>query len=221
MITVCNFFSKITIGLVIAASIAGCIDSPSRIDLPNYDAAAGRAAIAAYDTNKDGRISGDELRQSPELLSALAQVDSNKDQAITAEEIDGRVRQWRDSQVGRMPVACKVVLNGTPLADAQVVFDPVPFLGPAVKPASGTTGIDGTAVMSLAEANLDDPNYPGVSCGWYTIRVTSKIHTIPDNFNTNSTLGCEVASDAVWASKGLQVSLKTKPSPERAGKENE
>jgi hypothetical protein len=207
--------AKIALGFLLAGSCAGCDNSPSRIEPPEFDPAAGSAAVTAFDTNKDGRISGDELLQSPALKSALARVDSDGDRAITAAEISRRIGQWRDSQVGRMPVACKVLLDGDPLVGAKVVFDPVSFLGPAMKPAVGTTGVDGTAVMSLAAEDLDDPRYPGVACGWYTIRVTSGDRPIPETYNVNSTLGCEVASDAVWASEGLRVVLKTKRTPKR------
>ena len=130
------------------------------------------------------------------------------DNAISAEEIDARIRQWRESKVGLMQVACHVQLDGMPLANAKVVFDPEPFLGSVLKQATGQTTQDGTAVMSLAKEHLPNPSGTGVACGWYKIRVTCDQKQIPARYNSDTTLGCEVAIDAVWASEGVvKVSL--------------
>ena len=89
-------------------------------------------------------------------------------------------------------------LDGKPLADAQVEFAPEPFLGPSVHPATAVTGADGEASVSMAPEHLSDPRYAGVACGWYKIRVSSSSQEIPPQYNTDTTLGCEVAMKAHW-----------------------
>lgn len=195
------------LGLVIAS---GCSNGPRRAIPPAYDSDAGAKALDAYDTNRDGVISGNELDRIPALRASLRQVDQDGDERITADEIDRRVESWKKSRIAEMPVRCRVLLNGVPLVNAEVLFDPAPFLGPGVKPATGTTMEDGTAGMSLAKEHLADPRFPGVACGWYTIRVISSDRAIPDRYNVNSTLGCEVAIDAHWLSAGeVCLELKT------------
>jgi len=60
-----------------ALLIAGCETKPERLDLPAYEATAGPAAVAVYDTNKDGKISGNELVSSPAHPSSRSGVTPN------------------------------------------------------------------------------------------------------------------------------------------------
>lgn len=202
------------VSLIGLAAAPGCSNGPRRAVPPTYGSDAGARALDAYDTNRDGAISGVELSRVPALRASLRQVDEDGDDRITAEEIDRRIESWEKSRVAEMPVRCKVLLDGVPLANAQVVFDPEPFLGPGVKSASGVTAEDGTAGMSVAKEHLADPKFAGVACGWYTIRVTSSDRLIPDRYNVNSTLGCEVAIDAHWLGAGeVRLELKTTSTP--------
>ena len=50
----------------------------------------------------------------------------------------------------------------------------------------------------MAAEHLSDPRYAGVACGWYKIRVNSSSQAIPAQYNTATTLGCEVAMKAHW-----------------------
>jgi hypothetical protein len=192
------------------AFAAGCKDKNGRVLPPAYNGSAGAEACAAYDTDKDGAIRGPELDRVPGIRAAIKQVDSNGDGRVTAEEIDGRVAKWLEVRIGEMPVRCRVMLDGTPLPDATVVFEPEPFLGTNVPSASGTTSSTGIAGMTMPADRLADAKFPGVACGWYKIRVTSKNKELPAKYNTQTTLGCEVAMDAHWMGDGeILIDLKS------------
>jgi len=185
--------------------------SGGRINPPNYNSNAGSAAIDAYDTNRDGVIAGSEFDRVPGLRASLKQADTNGDNKISADEIDARIKQWLDSRIGESPVRCSVTFDGTPLEGAVVLFEPEEFLGSNVHPAGGTTGESGVAGMSMAKEHLADPTFAGVANGWYKIRVTSDSKSIPANYNTETTLGCEVAIDAHWVSASeIRIAIKSK-----------
>jgi hypothetical protein len=192
----------------------GCDGRPDRVDQPDYARGAGSAAVDAYDANDDGAISGDELDRVPGLRESLAQVDADGDGRLTADEIDAHVQRWRDTKTARMPVDCQVTLDGEPLAGASIQFEPEPFLGSAVLPGSGTTGDGGSALISMADEHLGDLPIPGMACGWYKVRVTSRDRQIPPRYNAQTTLGCEVAPNAYWIydDVGLVFELTSKPS---------
>ena len=63
----------------------------------------------------------------------------------------------------------------------------------------------------MAAEHLSNPKISGVACGWYKIRVTGDGKKIPARFNTETTLGCEVAMDANWVLEGrVLIELKSK-----------
>jgi hypothetical protein len=189
---------------------AGCSERGGRANPPKYSSGAGSVALAHYDSNQDCGISGQEYHRVPALLASLHQVDVNNDGKITADEIDARIKSWLDSRVGESAVRCLVLLDGTPLHNADILFEPEAFLGPHVQPAYGKTGTAGIAGISVAKEHLADPRFAGVANGWYKIRITSDTITIPARYNTETTLGCEVAADAHWVGVGeLRFDLRS------------
>ena len=188
------------IGLATVASL-GCSNGLGRVPQSDYSASAGADAVKSYDDDGDGAIGGTEFDQVPSLRAALAQVDTNGDKRVTAQEIDVRIQKWRDTQVAEMAVTCQVLLDGSPLANADVVFEPEAFLGPDVKPAMFKTSQHGAGSVSMAQEFLADPSYPGMACGFYKVRVLSEVDDIPSRYNQGTTLGCEVAMDAHWTNQ--------------------
>ena len=194
----------LAVGLVLAM---GCSKRPGRLHPPAIDAsAAGTMAMEMYDTDKDGKLSGAELDKCPALKSALAQIDKSGDGTITAAKITARIKRWQDSKFGRIALSCTVLRNGQPLPDAEVQFVPEKFLGDNIKTASGKTDRNGGAIISVPTSGRDDP--PGAAPGLYRVEITKAGDNIPPKYNTNTTLGQEVALDAKGIQEGIRFDLK-------------
>jgi hypothetical protein len=200
---------------ILALTVTGCwLKGQKRVEPPKIDAAAaGAQAITMYDTNHDGKISGAELDKCPAIKAAIAQIDPSGKGEITAEMITARIRKWQESLLGRMSLGCRITHNGTALRGATVTFVPEKFLGPNVKPATGNTDINGSAMLSIAPTNTApgaprEP--PGVAPGFYRVVVTSSGETIPPQYSTEegTVLGQEVAMDAKGIQEGLKFDLK-------------
>ncbi len=189
---------EVALTLVCASCLlmTGCSGSSKRVQQPGYSSGPGSAAISAYDSNSDSAIADNEFDSVPALRASLAQVDADGDGRITAKEIDDRVDAWKESRIGQMAAICEVTLDGKPLANANVAFDPEPFLGSDLPTGSGTTGKAGMVGISQPDTT------PGLPPGWYKIRVTSSNREIPARYNSKTTLGCEVASYCHWQNDG-------------------
>jgi hypothetical protein len=189
----------------------GCWGShPSRMEQAKFSSNAGADALATYDTNKDGKISGEELFNCPSLKAAINQLDPNKTGEVTAAMIDARVKSWIDTKISRQNFSCTVLRNGKPFADATVTFIPEKFLGPAVLPAKGKTGKTGIASISVQTTGPRDP--AGIGPGFYRVVITKEGTNIPDKYSkeATTTLGQEIARDAEGFQnmKGVKFNLK-------------
>ena len=184
----------------------GCSRGPGRLHPPSISASsAGSAAIEMYDIDKDGKISGAELDKCPALKAALAQIDTSGKGAITADMITERIKAWQNSKLGRMSLSCTVLRNGRPLPDAEVRFVPEKYLGENVKMAQGKTDRNGVAMISVETIDRSDP--PGVAPGLYRIEIAKAGENIPAKYNTETTLGQEVALDAAGIREGIRFNL--------------
>lgn len=177
-----------------------CARGPAPVHQPGIDPGdAGSRAMEMYDTNQDGKVAGDELEKAPGLKAALARLDQDGDKAVTADEVAARVRTWQTSGHGLLSFGYKVTLNGRPLPDATVTFEPEAFLGDELKPASGATNMMGGGGATIAKEDRPSPTTPpGMHLGLYKVKI-SKIadgkETIPAKYNSATTLGQEVAMD--------------------------
>jgi hypothetical protein len=172
--------------------LTGCFGGgPPREVGPSYDAAGiGAAAIKEYDANGDGAISGPELDKVPGIQDAISHYDTNGDKRVTADTIAARIQQWVDSRVQLMTTTCIVLLDDKPLDGATVTYDPEKFMGPDIPPATGKTSPTGAAVPQIEGKH-------GLRLGVYKVRI-SKLgpngkDMIPARYNTETTLGTEVA----------------------------
>lgn len=177
---------------------------------PQLDAQASAArAIELYDASGDGALQAVELKASPALRAALAQIDADADGRLTPNEIAARIGQWQQLDSPTVPIQCQITLDEKPLAGVTVRFVPAPFLSGDLPTAQGITDADGVAELSPAGADAG-----GVPCGLYRVEI-SKIdsgrETISARYNLETTLGQEVSLDApgIWSATGIRFELGT------------
>lgn len=176
---------------------------PRRLLPPKIDpAAAGAKAIEMFDADGDGKLSGAELDKCPGLKAAIDKIDQSGKGEITAAKIAARIKAWQDTRIGRMTTACRVMHNGKPLAGAEVKFVPEKFLGENFKTAAGRTNADGAAMLLIPGERL-----PGLAPGVYRVEITKDGEDIPAKYNTETTLGQEVAIDAEGIRQGVTFDL--------------
>ncbi len=203
--------SAILIALALVVGV-GCQRGPSRVYPPSIDAGdAGSGAMSQYDKDGDGKVAGDELANSPALAYAVETIDTDGDRAVSAAEVAARVKKWQASRVGRMAFSCTVKFRGKPVEGATVTIEPEKYLGDEIQAATGKTDANGIAMLSIPV----DPNNPddvaGVQCGLYLVRISKEVNgqeTVPPQYNTETTLGCEVALDSKDMEQGLVFDLK-------------
>ena len=192
----------------------GC--SGSRIKAPKFDPAeAARQAIAEFDANHDGVLDAEELAKCPSLLAAQASIPKDAEGHVTQSAIAGRLKAHQTSQQVVKLFPCRVLLNEEPVANATIKLIPEKFLGPTFKEAVGLTTQDGDAVVSTEEVKAR--GFSGVYCGLYRVQITcpdaSGTEKLPPQYNTETTLGLEVAPDAE-PGKGFVFRLsRTAPKP--------
>jgi hypothetical protein len=177
-------------------------------------AAASAAALQQYDTSGDGALDDTELAAVPGIQMAKAFYDKDSDGRVSGDEIAARIEKWNEQGLGFRPLAITFTLDGKPLGGVEVKLVPESYLGEAVKPATGITLPDGTANLSVAKEDLPEAlkarkkNFYGVTGGTYKIELTSTRQKLPPKFNSQTTLGVEVAIDTVRASHHVQLRSK-------------
>jgi hypothetical protein len=200
------------IGIAVILGSAGCSQRPGAIRPPKVNAsAAASAAIEQYDRNGDGKLAKDEWQASPALAAVATQYDKNGDSELTVEEIEAGIGTWQQTGIGARTVPFEVRWNGQPLAGATVRLEPAPFLGGAVKGASGQTSASGSGQfnMSSEDRPKNAPNMPLMQPGLYHVLVTHPSIKIPPKYNTETTIGIEVSSSNPGP-EGVKWSLSSK-----------
>jgi hypothetical protein len=167
-----------------------------------------------YDSDGDGKVAGPELDKAPALKGALAIIDTDGDKSVSEDEIAARVDAWKAMETAITNARCHVTLDGQPLADAEVTFEPESFLGENIKTATGKTNQLGDASPSVAKEDLPDPSFPGgVHFGLFKVRISKVVNgkeTLPAKYNTETTLGMEVSyDDPGMKSNNIQFALKS------------
>jgi hypothetical protein len=188
--------------ILLILMVGGCSGRPSRIAPVAIDPSkVASNAMDQLDANLDGQLTEQELAGAPSLLAARAELDKDGNGSISSQEIADRVKFWQDSRMAILPAKCQILTkDGRPLAGATVVLEPELFLGGAIHPAFGTTGNNGIAMVSVADENKLSPEFSGLSCGFYRVKVSLKSQgreTIGERFNETTILGTEISPNAV------------------------
>jgi hypothetical protein len=202
----CGKKSSILVSML-ALSFASCSFGPSPVHQPSIDAsAAASRAIETYDKNGDAVISGDELEKAPALKAGLPRIDTSGDKGASADEIAARINTWKQMRTGLTSFTFTVTVDGAPLTDAIVTFEPDPILGDDIKAATSTTNVSGRGRASVPAPPDAQPSeiVPGMQIGLYRVKVSKIVggkETIAAKYNTETTLGQEVALDVAEIAK--------------------
>lgn len=206
-------FDVLAAAAMLILATCGCSRGPGRIATPDVDADdAASQAIELYDKNTDARLDSTELVACPSLNAALPAYDGDKDGVLAEAEIAAGIGSWAATGAGAIPLPFLVMLDGKPLAGAQLKLTPAPFLGDAVKPALGESDATGGGTFTMAPedrpANVPK-SLPVMQPGLYTVEITHPVTKVPAKYNAESTLGLEAAA-AGQSPSGVVWDLKSK-----------
>ena len=169
--------------------LAGCSNQPAPVSAPTWEPeAVADRAMTTLDTSSDGQLSATELDAAPGLKYCADQLDTNGDGQLSREEIVARFTLYRDMDVGLRQFNCRVVLDDGPLGDAMVKLVPESFIGDVIEPATGKSSGSGKVRLDIGGQPV-----PTVRIGMYRVEVTSPSTPIPARYNTQTTLGIEIA----------------------------
>jgi hypothetical protein len=188
------------VGASLLAALAGCSSGPSRVTPPSISASgAASEAMEIYDKDGDGFIAGAELDEAASLKAAMATLDTDKDGKVSEDEIVKRIETWQSTSVGITSVDCRVTLDGKPLEGATVTFEPETYLGDGVLTAIGETAYGGICNPSIPKENRPSPDWPsGIQYGLFKVRVSKQDNgkeLIPPKYNTETILGQQISFD--------------------------
>jgi len=220
VVKICLFFSSpatfvVRISLLISPLLIGC-GGPGRIAPPSIDADdAAELAMETYDTDRDGLVSGEELKKAPGLNAATETLDMDRDGSVSEQEIVERIQRWQQRRVGLTFAPCVVLMNGKPLEGATVTYDPEEFLGDNLKAAIGTTNYAGEASQRIPKESRPSPDSPpGMHVGLYKVRISKIVNgqeTIPRKYNSDTILGQEVSSvDKAMSNNQIRFRIKSR-----------
>lgn len=162
-------------------------------------------ALNLYDADNDGSLNKTELVKCPGILNELTEYDADGNQSISADEITKRLTALLKYGVGLTSLKCEVRVNGKPLSNAAVLFEPEPYLGDEIKPAHGTTNGRGLAQMAIPADQLpaSQQAIKAIHFGTYKVRITHP--QLPSKYNTDTILGYETRAGDPFASFLLKV----------------
>lgn len=194
----------------LASAGVGCSGGAGRVRMQSLSPAkAASLAIEQCDKDADGAIDRDEARSSPGLASAFEQFDADADGRVSRAELEQRLEVWLSARIGMFVVPCRVTLDGRPLADATVRFEPEAFLGDGFQAIEGKTDARGKVALPTP-AGMPGP---GLLTGLYRVTISKTQdgrELIPARYNSATVLGQEVASSTPRIGTGFRYSLTSK-----------
>jgi hypothetical protein len=188
----------------------GCGKRPEKIVVPSFSpGAAAAAALKAYDKNANNSIESGELAECPALQMAIQRIDKDGNGKLTDTEISERIATYNALGANSMMARSFVVtLDGMPVANANVRFEPEEFMLGSIKPAVGVTDNAGRV-----SPRKEGSEYPSMQVGMYRIKISRRegeTETIPAQFNSESKQGIEIAPDVPGQERGMTLDLRTR-----------
>ena len=201
--------------LVTSMAISGCSNTPPAVKMPPLDPdAIASKALEEYDSDGNGELSKAELDGCPGIRDSIELYDTDGNNAVSGDEIKARAEKWIADKGALLSFVCSVTLKGRALVGATVKLVPEDFMGGAISPAEGVVEQTGSAIIAVAEEALD-PAQQGrrikaVNVGVYKVEITHpnpKVK-VPAKYNTETTLGIEIAGDNLKAMQETHFKLK-------------
>lgn len=194
-------------GMAVLAGLVGCGSPKPQIPTLAFNPSkSARVAFTMFDKNNDGKLANEELRDAPGIASARKSIDANRDGVIDEAELTRRLQSYLDSRIGIQSLTCVVTVNGRPLENAVVDFEPEQLFDGALSPAQATINREGSGPVMTTSGRL-----PGISPGIYRVRISKKSgdkETVPTKYNSATTLGFEVAPEAGEAPARFDLGLR-------------
>jgi hypothetical protein len=202
-----------TIGIGSIVACAGCWGRGPRVAPPKLDPEGiAEEAISTYDANQDGVLSKEELEDCPGIRDSIELYDADSNGSVSAAEIQARAEKWVASRTALTTLPCMVTYRGRSLVGATVRLVPEVFMLDAIKPAEGVVDEFGRALPGIAPEELPEEQrgagMPLVNVGVYRVMVTHPRVKLPSQYNSETTLGVEVASDNIETMNGVRLDLK-------------
>jgi hypothetical protein len=174
--------------------VGGCTGGPERVKPRRIDtSAAATQALELYDTNRDGKLSQEELAKCPGVLISMSGYDTNRDKFVDEAEFRDHLIHLLRNGRGATQLGCNVIYQGRPLAGAKVVLEPEPYLGNEIQAAEGVTSSYGAAEVGMPADKAPEAlkNMKLIQYGTFKVRITHPTINIPAKYNTETTLGYE------------------------------
>lgn len=198
--------------LIALVLFTACSSAPQAVRPAQINAQQAAAdLLAQHDANADGVLSAEEAIACPAVAANFVKYDANTDGQIDEDEIATRFQQWSADGAGVLRVGCRVTLDGRPLAGANVQLEPEFCFEGALQPATGTTDGHGQCSLTVDPANLPEElsRVRGVQPGLYAVKITHPEISLPEKYNSEATLGLEVASDTLGPA-GTEFALSSR-----------
>jgi hypothetical protein len=191
--------------IALLVALVGCGGERGPVP-PAVAPATAEQAMAEFDANKDGALDAKELEACPGLAALAAALGKSSADRLTADELGRQIDALRDVGFARTRASCRVMFEGRPLAGAAVRYIPERFLGPAFRPATGTTDAAGYAWL------VTDGEADGITPGLYRVEVSKPDaqgrETIPVRYNARTTLGGQIGFATRGAGSDVVFQLK-------------
>jgi|688.fasta_scaffold00251_37 hypothetical protein len=184
--------TEFSLMLSLVSLMLGCGGGPPAPKVPKIDAAASAtAAMADYDTNKDGFIDQAELKNAPSLKEAEKVIDSNSDGKLSRDEIEQRLNKYSAQGMALISFSCSVTMDGAKKDGIEVEMVPERFMLGIIKIGKGNTDANG-----MVRFKQEGQEFEGVAPGFYKIKlINDGSLSLPARFNENTAIGKEIALD--------------------------
>lgn len=198
--------ASFAVGCMLVSGV-GCSRGLPAVRPPSIDVdAAAEAALVEFDGNGDGTLAKDEVCTG--IANTWDRYDTDADGSVSIDELKERFRMWSDGDTGLMNLRAQVTFRRKPLTRAQIEMVPFEFLGNNVLPAQGKTDRYGYSFMAIPKDRLPKSQHGthGMQVGLYRVSITHPEIDIPARYNTATELTVDLSPTE--ANTGVKFDLR-------------